>query len=328
VAGHPSEVLYDGGSAPVVLPVCDHYAGSEARLLKALALQAELGPVFDVTADCEDGAEVGREARHAAMVAELLVSAENRFERLGVRIHDPGHRAWHADVECIVGRAGDRLPFITIPKVSAAEDVDRVVGAIDDVAVQSGVRREIPVHVLIETHGALRDVQRIAAHPRVECLAFGLLDYVSAFDGMVPAEAMHSPGQFQHPLVCRAKAEIAVAAHTAGKVAAHSVCIDIGDGQAAGADARRAAAEYGFARMWSIHPAQIAPIVAALTPDAGAIRTASDVLLAARAAQWGPIRHADRLQDRASYRYWWGVLRRAHAAGAELPAEARRAFFA
>ncbi len=38
---------------------------------KSLALQAELGPVFDITLDCEDGAPVGGEAEQAHRVAEL-----------------------------------------------------------------------------------------------------------------------------------------------------------------------------------------------------------------------------------------------------------------
>ena len=325
---HPSKVLFTGDLEPVVLPVCDHYAGREPLIRKALALQSELGPVFDVTADCEDGAEVGRELAHAKMVGEIAASSENRFGRLGVRIHDPNHRGWHVDVEQVVRAAGDRLAFITIPKVEDVASVERVIAAIDDVALQNGIRRVIPVQVLIETHGALHAAHAIAALPRVECLSFGLMDYVSAFNGAIPSSAMTSPGQFEHPLVRRAKAEVAVAAHAFGKVPAHNVCVDIADAQAAGRDAARAAAEYGFPRMWSIHPTQIRPIVAALTPEAAAIATASGILLAAQAANWGPIRHDRKLQDRGSYRYWWGLLRRAHAAGAALPDEAKSAFFA
>jgi phospholipid/cholesterol/gamma-HCH transport system permease protein len=68
----PAQVLYDGASPPAILPCCDHYAGSEKLMRKSLALQAELGPVFDITFDCEDGAAVGQEAAHAALVADLL----------------------------------------------------------------------------------------------------------------------------------------------------------------------------------------------------------------------------------------------------------------
>ena len=47
---------------------------------KSLQLQAELTAefgtcVFDVTLDCEDGAPVGGEAEHAALVTELALGA-------------------------------------------------------------------------------------------------------------------------------------------------------------------------------------------------------------------------------------------------------------
>ncbi len=325
---HPSEVLYAGVGAPDVLPACDHYAGTERRIERALELQAELGPVFDVTADCEDGAPAGGERTHAEMVGRLIAGAGNRHRRVGLRIHDPAHRSWHADLEIVIGAAGDRLAFVTVPKVDRVEQVEQVIGAIDDLSSEHGITREIPVHVLIETPGGLHHVDRIAALERVQCLSFGLMDYVSSFDGAIDAAAMASPGQFEHPLVARAKAEISVACHRHGKVPSHNVSTDVSDPATAGHDARRAAREFGFTRMWSIHPIQIRPIVEALSPDAASVATAARILLAARDARWGPIRDGDRLQDRASYRYWWGVLRRAHATGMPIADAAREAFFA
>jgi citrate lyase subunit beta/citryl-CoA lyase len=79
--------------------------------------------------------------------------------------------------------------------------------------------------------------------------------------------------------------------------------------------------------MWSIHPAQIGPIVRAFRPDAVEVETSAAVLAAAQAADWAPIRHDGKLYDRASYRYCWDVLQQAHAAGAAIPAAAN-AFFA
>jgi hypothetical protein len=63
-------------------------------------------------------------------------------------------------------------------------------------------------------------------------------------------------------------------------------------------------------------PDQIRPIVDAFSPTAAEIDQAADILLAAQAADWAPIRHRhlgrDQLHDRASYRYFWQVLQRAH----------------
>jgi citrate lyase subunit beta/citryl-CoA lyase len=79
--------------------------------------------------------------------------------------------------------------------------------------------------------------------------------------------------------------------------------------------------------MWSIHPSQLEPIVRAFRPDPAEVETAAAVLAEAQDADWGPIRHDGKLYDRASYRYCWEVLQRAHRAGATLPPVAR-AFFA
>jgi citrate lyase subunit beta/citryl-CoA lyase len=36
-------------------------------------------------------------------------------------------------------------------------------------------------------------------------------------------------------------------------------------------------------------------------------------------AEWAPISHAGQLHDRASYRYFWQVIERAHQTGRPLP---------
>jgi citrate lyase subunit beta / citryl-CoA lyase len=101
---HPRQALFDPDElAPPALPVCDHYAGVEVRMRKSLALQAELGPVFDVTLDLEDGGPVGGEVEHAHLVAELVASAANRFGRVGARLPHGSHPRF-ADVLAVLLR--------------------------------------------------------------------------------------------------------------------------------------------------------------------------------------------------------------------------------
>jgi len=71
--------------------------------------------------------------------------------------------------------------------------------------------------------------------------------------------------------------------------------------------------------MWSIHPGQIRPILEALAPDAADIERAAAIIEAAQAAQWAPVSYEKQLHDRASYRYFWQVLERAHQTGRALP---------
>ncbi|RKP57484.1 HpcH/HpaI aldolase/citrate lyase family protein [Pararobbsia silviterrae] len=322
----PAQVLFDGDTPPVVLPPCDHYAGSEKLMLKSLSLQRERGPVFDVTLDCEDGAAVGQEARHAELVASLIGSEHDAFGRVGIRIHDYRHDAWQEDLRIILSEARRPPAYVTLPKVRRASEATEMCAYIETLRRRDNIQTPIPVHVLIETHEALADVFAIAALPPVEALSFGLMDFVSAHHGAIPDSAMRSPGQFDHPLVRRAKLEIAAACHAHGKVASHNVTTEVRDMAVVANDARRARGEFAYTRMWSIHPAQIEPIVDALMPNDGEIGGAAEILLAAQANDWGPIRHADTLHDRASYRYYWSVLRRAHAAGRPLPPSVRDFF--
>jgi len=182
--------------------------------------------------------------------------------------------------------------------------------------------------VMIETHGAVHEAWSIAALPGVISLDFGTLDFVSAHHGAIPAAAMESPGQFDHPLLRRAKCETAAAALAHAVVPTHGVTRALTDVDAVYADARRARDEFGFLRMWSIHPAQIDPIVRAMQPSAGEIEEATAVLAAAQAADWAPLAVGGRLHDRGSYRYCWSVVRRARAAGAALPPAAAALFAA
>src|ERR1700712_1490995 len=270
----PEEVLFDKGEAAVPLPACDHYAGVESLMRKSLELQGELGPVFAATLDGEDGARVGAEAEHAQLVAETLLSAQNRFGRVGARVHPVDHAAFEEDVRTIVGRAGACLAYLMLPKIDGVADVERAAAAVD--AAAGGQR--IPLHALIETHAALRDVEAIAAHPRIESLSFGLMDFVSAHRGAIPAEAMTAQGQFAHPLVTRAKLAIAAACHGHAKTPSHNVVTEFGDIGVAARAASRAARTFGYTRMWTIHPNQIRPIVAAFQPRAEEVAEAGAIL--------------------------------------------------
>ena len=325
---HPRQALSDTHDMAPVLPVCDHYAGVEARMKKSLQLQAELGPVFDVTLDCEDGAPVGGEAEHAHLVAEMATSSLNVHSRVGARVHPFDHPCFDADVATLVKRAGSRLAYLMVPKVANHEQAQAAVRAIDQALCEHGQRRKLPVHVLVETHGALRDVERIAAQPRIESISFGLMDFVSAHRGAIPQTGMSATGQFEHPLVLRAKLEISAACHTHGKTPSHCVVTEFKKLDLLRAAAQKAARQLGSLRMWSIHPDQIVPIVESFAPTVAETDQAIEILMAAQAADWAPISHRDTLHDRASYRYFWHVLERARQTGQALPAQVREAFFA
>jgi citrate lyase subunit beta / citryl-CoA lyase len=324
---HPADVLYTGGRPFPALAACEHYAGTEKLLAKSIELQLRLGPVFDITADCEDGAPAGDEQAHATRLGSIIASEANLHGRIGARIHDVRHPAWREELGILLALAGERLAYLVLPKAESAADVTEQADFLGELCLAHGIENEIPLHVLIETPGALRDAWQIAAMPEVESLDFGLMDFVSAHHGAIPASAMYSPGQFDHPLVARAKCEIAAAALGNGIVPTHNVTTEFRDLSVVAADARRARQEFGFLRMWSIHPDQIEPIIQAMRPEFAEVDAATLILCAAAEAHWGPIQIDGRLHDRASYRFYWELLQRAHLTGVALPQAALDHFF-
>ena len=322
---HPRDVLLGAQAQTGLLPVCDHYSGVEARMRKSLQLQAEMMQefgtcVFDVTLDCEDGAPVGLEADHARLVASLAAGAAPGA-RVAARVHAVDHPAFAQDVATIAGEAGHRLSHIMLPKVESVDDVLKAERALEQASPAL-----VPIHALIESPAAVHRAFEIAAHPRVQSLSFGLMDFVSAHGGAIPAQGMTSSGQFTHPLVVRAKLEIAAACHAHGKVPSHCVVTEFSDTSALHRAASQAARELGYTRMWSIHPAQIRPILQAFAPAQDDIDSASKIIAAAADADWAPISFEGVLHDRASYRFYWQLLERAHSTGRALPDSVRHWF--
>lgn len=341
---HPRNILLGAQAGAISLPVCDHYCGVEARITKSLQLQAEMmeefgACVFDVTLDCEDGAPVGAEIDHANMVAAGVIAAFiaskivaisiNKLDdkkpkrRVAVRVHAVDHASFESDIDIVVGKAGGYLSHVMVPKVDTVADVEHAVALIDAANKSTD---QLPIHVLLESPKAIHNAFDIAAHPRVQSLSFGLMDFVSSHGGAIPVSAMGLQGQFTHPLVARAKLAIASAAHAHGKVPSHCVVTEFSDVDAIKNAALQAANTLGFTRMWSIHPSQIRPILAAFAPDPQEIDASSEIITAGIAAEWAPISYKGTLHDRASYRYYWQVLERAHQTGRSLDASLTRFF--
>jgi citrate lyase subunit beta/citryl-CoA lyase len=337
---HPRSILLGAQAVQAGLPVCDHYCGVMPRMQKSLALQRTLfeahgACLFDVTLDCEDGAPVGQELAHAHAIADLLNTHQPAKDglRVGVRFHATQSTGGHFenDARIILSAAASQVAYVMVPKVECIEDVDFACAVIDtaQAAHESGnvfQRRLMPIHVLIESPSAVNQVHAIAAHPRVQSVSFGVMDFISSHGGAIPDSAMTVEGQFSHPLVVRAKLEIASACHAAGKVPSHCVVTEFKDVEALKGAAKKAAELFGYTRMWSIHPDQIRPIIDAFAPDASAVAHAGRVIHAAIAADWAPVAIDNQLHDRASYRYYWHLIERAHATGVVIPTELQQFF--
>ena len=80
---HPNDALFIGEKPFPIIPTCEHFAGSEKLISKALGLQDTLGPIFNITCDCEDGAAAGQEQANAEMIVRVLNSELNKHNMAG-----------------------------------------------------------------------------------------------------------------------------------------------------------------------------------------------------------------------------------------------------
>ena len=93
---------------------------------------------------------------------------------------------------------------------------------------------------------------------------------------------------------------------------------EFSDVEAIRSAAMQASYMFGYTRMWSIHPSQIHPILNALSLDANDIELATHIIAAGLKVNWEPISFKGILHDRASYRYYWQLLERAHQLGCTI----------
>src|SRR5690606_15204854 len=293
-----------------VLPVCDHYAGSEKTIAKSLERQTKSGPVFDITMDFEDGAGCGHEKEQRELISHYLNSSLNCFGRVGVRVHAMETGAWQGDVDAVILRNAKLPAYINVPKV---DDPEEVLGFVDYVRRRLGtigVSEAVPIHIMVENPRGLFNLERLLSVTPVECVSFGLLDFVASFEGAIPVDCLNSPGQFEHPLVRQAKQTIAMVCHAFRVVPSHSITIDIKNKRQAREDAKRAREQFGYLRMWSIHPEQIDSIIDAFLCSGDEAEELLAILRKAESAGWAPVSFNGRMHDIASYRIIVSRLRR------------------
>src|SRR6478609_7838011 len=145
---HPNNALFSGEKSFPIIPSCQHFAGSEKLILKALAMQDTIGRVFDITCDCVDGAQAGQEREHAEMIVRILTSEANKYQMAGARIHDYTNNYWKQDVDILIRGAGRVLSYLTIPKCTSYAQASEMILYIQKTATFNGIERQIPVHIL------------------------------------------------------------------------------------------------------------------------------------------------------------------------------------
>ena len=175
-----------------------------------------------------------------------------------------------ADLDGVLGAndAGQtddvRLDAVMLPKVTGAERVERVAS----LCAERGI--DPAVFALVETAAGVLSAQSIAAADATDALVFGAEDLAADVGATRTDEGTE---------VLYAREHVVLAASAAGVDAIDTVYTDFSDDAGLREDAAFAR-RLGYDGKLAIHPAQVAPITEAFTPDPDEVEWARRVLAA------------------------------------------------
>jgi malyl-CoA/(S)-citramalyl-CoA lyase len=260
--------------------------------------KAATGPADAVFLDLEDAVinSLKTKARGEAIAAINGLDWGARV--VSVRVNGFGTSWGCRDILDVV-EACPRLDCILLPKCESAADVHAVEVMIHSAEAAAPRQRKVGIFGLIETPRGVANVEAIAqAGGRLRALIFGGGDYqldLGSFQRAVGApsadyavltdgEAGGTRERHWNDLWHFATARIANACRAFGVVPIDGPFSGIRDTDGLRAAAKRASA-LGFECKMAIHPSQIEIIHEVMTPSAGAIAWANEVLEAMEAAE-------------------------------------------
>lgn len=191
-----------------------------------------------------------------------------------VRINSYGTE-WFAEDLAVLHCAG--LQALILPKAELA--------SIE--ALAPHLPKGMPLLALIETAKGILEAPQIAAHPAVQRLMFGSVDFANDVNAVEGAPVMEA-----------ARAALVLASAAAGlNGPVDGVSLDLSGGEGLEAEVRRRASE-GFRGKLCIHPAQISSVHQGLAPSEAEVARARALLAAAQSADHGAIRFEGKLIDK------------------------------
>jgi len=291
-------------------------ASSERFLEKAPQVPADM-----ILLDLEDGVAPGEKADARRKVVEAIRELAWNDRVLCVRLNAWDSEHTLRDVQEVVGRAGERLDEVMLPKAESAAQVV----ALDLVLTQ--VEREcgLPpgrtgIEVQIESAEALAHVGEICrASRRLEAVVLGPADLAASLQMPTLTGGEPSP-RYPGDVFHFALASILVAARAAGIQAIDGPYLRLGDFEGLRVLAERSFA-LGYDGKWAIHPDQVPVLNEVFTPSQEDFDRAHDVVVALdRAAAVdgrGAVRFAGEMIDEATRKMALKVVARGRLAGLE-----------
>lgn len=296
---------------------CLSVPGSNPRMIeKAKALPAD-----EVFLDLEDAVAPGAKAAARTSVGAALAGPGWSGQLRGVRVNDWTTPWTHTDVIDVVSAAGAQLDVIVLPKVTGADHVQ----ALDLLLTQLERLHGLPVgrigiDVQIEDARGLRNIDAIAAAPRVQALVLGPADLMASLNmrtlvvGEQP-EGYDVGDAYHHVLMT-----ILIAARAHGVAAVDGPYLKVRDVEAFRRVAGRSAA-LGYDGKWVLHPDQIAAGNEIFSPrqaeydHAELILEAYDWHTSVAGGARGAVMLGDEMIDEASRKMALVVVAKGRAAG-------------
>lgn len=249
-----SELAYTPRRSVLYMP------SSNARALE----KAKTLPVDALILDLEDAVAPADKpaARDAACAA--VASGEYGERELTIRVNAIGTQ-WHDDDMAAVAQAGPA--GVVVPKVSSADEVRRLVAALEAAGAPESTR----LWAMVETPTAVLDVREIArASDRLAALVIGSNDLVKEL------QADHVPGRA--PLLTALSWSL-LAAREAGVAILDGVYNDVRDAEGFRAECEQGR-DLGFDGKTLVHPGQVEVCNEVFAPSAEAVEDAKGVLAA------------------------------------------------
>lgn len=237
---------------------CLSVPGSSQKMIdKAKGLPAD-----EVFLDLEDAVAPTAKAQARSRVAAALAAPGWAGQLRGVRVNDWTTPWTHADlievVAAVGAAAGARLDVVVLPKVTDGSHVQ----ALDLLLTQLETIHGLPVGGIgidaqIEDARGLRNIDAIAAHPRVQALVLGPADLMASLNMRTLVVGEQPEGYTEGDAYHHVLMTILIAARANGIAAVDGPYLKVRDVEAFRRVAGRSAA-LGFDGKWVLHPDQIA----------------------------------------------------------------------
>src|SRR5688500_15095292 len=295
---------------------------SEKMLAKGPGIPSDM-----VFLDLEDSvAPLEKEAARGKVVGAI------RDQDWGEKVLCVRINAWDSewtafDVLEVVGKAGDRLEEVMLPKVQSAAEVVALDLLLTQVEKHAGLPiGHIGIEAQIETTRGLINVEEIcAASPRLETIIFGPADFAASMEMPVltgGVQIPEYPGDHFHYVFN----QILMAGRANGLQVIDGPFLKVRDGDALRDYCMRARI-LGFDGKWALHPDQVTIINEMFSPTQEQFDKAWEILdayeLATEGDRMGAVMFGDEMIDEASRKMAIKFVSRGERAGlTRSPAEA------